>query len=58
MSKKIILRIFALICTLIVIALVLPSFIDWNSYKEPLLGQINKQTNLVVTIDGDIKLLG
>ena len=56
MSKKIILRIFALICTLIVIALVLPSFIDWNSYKEPLLGQINKQTNLVVTIDGDIKL--
>ena len=56
MSKKIIFRILALTCTLMIAALVAPTFINWNSYKQPLLEQINKHTDLIVVIDGDIKL--
>ena len=56
MSKKIILRVFTVVCTLTVVALIAPTFINWNSYKQPLLEQINKHTNFVVAIDGDIKL--
>ncbi|MES2252188.1 MAG: AsmA family protein [Pseudomonadota bacterium] len=56
MSKKIILRICATLCAFVVIALAAPSFINWNSYKEPLLELISKHTNFIVAIDGDIKL--
>ena len=56
MPKKTILRIFAFTCTVAIVALVAPTFINWNTYKEPLLEQINKHTNFVVSIDGDIKL--
>ena len=56
MSKKIILRIFAIVTTFAVIALIAPTFINWNSYKKPLLELINKQTDFNVTIDGDIQL--
>jgi len=35
---------------------VAPSFINWNSYKEPLQELISKHTNFIVGIDGDIKM--
>lgn len=56
MSKKIIFRIFTIIFSIIIIALIVPSFINWNSYKTPLLELINKQTSFDIAIDGDIKL--
>ncbi|MDP5012194.1 MAG: AsmA family protein [Alphaproteobacteria bacterium] len=56
MSKKIIFRVFTVIFAIIIVALVVPSFINWNSYKTPLLELINKQTNFDIAIDGDIKL--
>ncbi len=49
-------RVLLVFTLLIVAVLVIPSFVNWDSYKEPLLSQINKHTNLRIAIDGDIKL--
>lgn len=56
MAKRTVIRILLIICVLIVAALIVPTFVNWNSYKAPLLEQINKHANFNIAIDGDIKL--
>ncbi|MDP3371638.1 MAG: AsmA family protein [Candidatus Paracaedibacteraceae bacterium] len=55
MLNKIILRGAIVSFVVVGAALIVPSFVNWNSYKGTLLNQINVHTGLVVSVDGPIK---
>lgn len=51
-----IIRIIFITSALIAALLIIPSFINWNTYKESLLSQVNAHSGFVVSLDGPIKL--
>lgn len=44
----------ALVLVVIVAALVVPTFIDWNPYKADLAARVEAETGRVLAIDGDL----
>ncbi|MDA0339448.1 MAG: AsmA family protein, partial [Proteobacteria bacterium] len=52
--RKLLIGIAATFVVLIAVALVAPSFIDWNDYRDTITAQIESATGRQVTIDGDI----
>lgn len=52
--KKLVLAVLALVILLAAVVLVVPSFIDWNSYKAEIAKAVEEQTGRELAIDGDI----
>jgi len=45
-----------LVVLLVAAALIVPSFINWNEYKDDITAEVEKQTGRTLVIDGDIGL--
>ena len=56
MIKKILYGIIALIVLVVIAAFVVPSFMDWNSYKPEISERIEALTGRQLAIDGDIEI--
>ena len=54
--KKVLLGLAGLLVLLVVAALVVPGFIDWNAYKAEIAAQAKAATGRDVTIGGDIRM--
>ncbi|MCI5061298.1 MAG: AsmA family protein, partial [Alphaproteobacteria bacterium] len=53
---RLILFVVSLIALLFAVAIIGPSFIDWDKYKPQIITQVKNATGLDVTIDGDLSL--
>jgi uncharacterized protein involved in outer membrane biogenesis len=56
MIRRVLLGVFSLIILLVGGALIVPSFIDWSSYRQPAIDAAESATGYKVTIDGPISL--
>ena len=56
MLKKILIGVLALIILVIIAAFVVPSFMDWNSYKPEISERVEALTGRQLSIDGDIEI--
>jgi uncharacterized protein involved in outer membrane biogenesis len=56
MTKKILIAVGALLVLAVAAVLVVPSFIDWNGYKQQIESEARKATGRDLSIDGDISL--
>ncbi|TVR98758.1 MAG: AsmA family protein [Rhodospirillales bacterium] len=54
--KKILIGIGGLVVLVIAAALIAPSFVDWNQYKDQITAEAGRATGRDVTIGGDIQL--
>lgn len=52
--KRLLFALLGLIVVCLALALIGPSFIDWNSYKGQAVAEVKKRTGLDLNIDGDI----
>jgi uncharacterized protein involved in outer membrane biogenesis len=56
MTKKILIAVGALLVLAVAAILVVPSFINWNGYKQQIESEARKATGRDLSIDGDISL--
>ena len=56
MTKKILIAVGALLLLAVAAILVVPSFINWNGYKQQIESEARKTTGRDLSIDGDISL--
>lgn len=54
--KRMLIALPILLISLLLIAVIAPSFMDWNSYKPEIQKQMQERYGLNVVMDGDIKL--
>ena len=54
--KKLLIGFLAVLLLVVGAVLVIPSLIDWNSYKVDIAERISAATGRAVTLDGDIDL--
>jgi uncharacterized protein involved in outer membrane biogenesis len=52
--KKVLIVLFAFLAAVLTVALVAPSFIDWNKYKPEIAAEIKSRTGRDLIIEGDI----
>ncbi len=56
MLRKVLIGVVAVVVVLIGAALIGPSFIDWNAYKDDFTAQVEQATGRSLFIDGDLSL--
>ena len=54
--KKVFIGVVAVVLILLATALIVPSFIDWNDYKDEIAAKAGKVTGRELDIGGDIRL--
>ena len=54
--KRVLLIVAGLLVLLVAVAVVAPSFIDWNQYKSEIAGPIERATGRKLAMNGDLSL--
>lgn len=54
--KRLLFGLLALLALLVAAVLIVPSFVNWNTFKPELVAQVRKATGRDLAIDGDVRL--